>query len=136
MIAATPNWKGCFNCVGKISQFGAGEMAQQGRTLATFTLDQSLILRNHIHRHTSVCNPSSRGMTPILLNRRKSLQIHTHPTHINKKMNAKVFFVHRSKYHRSVSQYHTDRYNHSWIYLVVFTALVILMQLKWLSSSI
>ena len=127
MIAATPNWKGCFNCVGKISQFGAGEMAQQGRTLATFTLDQSLILRNHIHRHTSVCNPSSRGMAPILLNRRKSLQIHTHLTHINKKMNAKVFFVHRSKYHR---------YNHSWIYLVVFTALVILMQLKWLSSSI
>ena len=73
-------------------------------------------------------------------------------------MNAKVFFVHRSKYHRynhswiylvvftalvhrskyhrSVSQYHTYRYNHSWIYLVVFIALVILMQLKWLSSSI
>ena len=87
MIAATLNWKGCFNCVGKISQFGAGEVTQQGRTLATFTLDQSLILRNHIHRHTSVCNSSSRGMTPIL-KRRKSLKIHTHPTHIHKKMNA------------------------------------------------
>ena len=84
MIAATPNWKGCFNCVGKISQFEAGEMAQQGRTLATFTLDQSLILRKYICRLTSVCISSSRGMTPILLKRMESQQIHTHPIHIKK----------------------------------------------------
>ena len=111
MIAATLNWKGCFNCVGKISQFGAGEMAQQGRTLATFTLDQSLILRNCICRLTSVCISSSRGMTPILLKRMESQQIHTHPIHIK---NANIFLVHRNKYHKSDFKFHhTDSYNHS-----------------------
>ena len=52
-------------------------------------------------------------------------------------MNAKVFFIHRSKYHWSdIKIHHTESYNHSWIHLVVFTSLVILMQLKWLSSLI
>ena len=84
-------------------------------TLATFTLDQSSILRNYICRLTSVCNSSSRGMTPILLKRRESPQIHTYPIHMNKKMNAKIFFVHRSKYHKSDYKFHhTDSYNHPW----------------------
>ena len=89
-------------------------MDQQVRTLATFTLDQSSILRNYICRLTSVCNSSSRGMTPILLKRRESPQIHTYPIHMNKKMNAKIFFVHRTKYHKSDYKFHhTDSYNHS-----------------------
>ena len=89
-------------------------MAQQVGSLAIFTLDQSSILRNYLCRLTSVCNSSSRGMTPILLKRRESPQIHTYPIHMNKKMNAKIFFVHRSKYHKSDYKFHhTDSYNHS-----------------------
>ena len=53
-------------------------------------------------------------MTPILLKRRESPQIHTYPIRMNKKMNAKIFFVHRSKYHKSDYKFHhTDSYNHS-----------------------
>ena len=89
-------------------------MAQQVGSLAIYTLDQSSILGNYLCRLTSVCNSSSRGMTPILLKRRESPQIHTYPIHMNKKMNAKIFFVHRSKYHKSDYKFHhTDSYNHS-----------------------
>ena len=89
-------------------------MAQQVGSLATFTLDQRSILRTYLCRLITVCNSSSRGMTPILLKRRESPQIHTYPIHMNKKMNAKIFFVHRSKYHKSDYKFHhTDSYNHS-----------------------
>ena len=125
MIAATPNWKGCFNCVGKISQFGAGEMAQQGRTLATFTLDQSLILRKYICRLTSVCISSSRGMTPILLKRMESQQIHTHPINI-KKMLTFSLFTGISTTSQIISFITLTAITTPDIYLVVLNALVIL----------
>ena len=90
-------------------------MAQQVGSLATFTLDQRSILRTYLCRLITVCNSSSRGMTPILLKRRESPQIHTYPIRMNKKMNAKIFFVHRSKYHKSDYKFHhTDSYNHPW----------------------
>ena len=89
---------------------GAGGMAQH----LLFLRGPEFSSKHLCLQLTTPCNSSSRGMTPILHKRRKSLQIHTHPTHINKKMNAKIFFVHRTKYHKSDYKFHhTDSYNHS-----------------------
>ena len=102
-------------------------MAQQVGSLAIFTLDQSSILRNYLCRLTSVCNSSSRGMTPILLKRRESPQIHTYPIHMNKKMNAKIFlFTEVSTTSQIISFITLTAITTPDIYLVVFLALVIL----------